>query len=103
MRAPVQIGGHKHQTDCERCGFTYVVWDRHFYRSETWMFCDACKAKPVKSIMYNGECCYPWKGEFDLDDNPINEAGELHRPGHRTCGHRDCVNRTHIMSAERVG
>lgn len=98
----VDLGNHKFQNDCERCGATYVLWGRYMYRSDHWMFCDACNARPVKSIMYQGDVCYPWKGEFDLDDNPIQD-GKLYRPGTRTCGHRDCVRTQHIMSAERVG
>jgi hypothetical protein len=40
--------------------------------------------------------CLPWHGDFDEQDNPIQD-GEMYRPGIRTCGHRDCVRQSHIV------
>jgi hypothetical protein len=37
----------------------------------------------------------PWRGDFDLEDNPMVNGGLL-LPGVRLCGHRDCVNPHHI-------
>jgi hypothetical protein len=37
----------------------------------------------------------PWRGDFDLEDNPMVN-GHLLLPGVRLCEHRDCVNPHHI-------
>jgi hypothetical protein len=39
--------------------------------------------------------CIPWRGDFDDYDNPI-KAGKSYLPGNRLCGHRDCVQNSHI-------
>jgi hypothetical protein len=41
--------------------------------------------------------CLAWRGELDDNLNPIDKRGRLHLPGHRTCGHKDCVNPNHII------
>jgi hypothetical protein len=41
--------------------------------------------------------CISHAGLYDDDDNPLTDSGELYLPGARLCGHRDCVNRSHIQ------
>ena len=79
---------------CKRCGFTeFVAADRRRRVDE---LCGDCRARPVKSISYGfGRSCRPWGGEFDEWDNPLL-LGVLFLPGVRSCGHRDCVEVSHI-------
>jgi hypothetical protein len=44
--------------------------------------------------------CRAWNGEIDDNWNPIDENGELYRPGERICGAKDCVDIHHIIAAE---
>ena len=41
--------------------------------------------------------CLAWNGELDDDWNPIDENGELYRPGERICGAKDCVSIHHVI------
>lgn len=43
--------------------------------------------------------CLAWLRAFDDDDNPILPDGSYVAPGARLCGHRDCVEPTHIVVA----
>lgn len=36
-------------------------------------------------------------GEVDDDFNPMTKEGKLYLPGLRTCGHKDCVRKAHIV------
>lgn len=47
--------------------------------------------------------CISHIGFYDADDNPIDERGALIFEGARKCGHRDCVNQTHIEGYVDVG
>lgn len=59
--------------------------------------CADCRRKPAKSIGYGlSKSCLPWSGEFDLEDNPT-VAGVLYLKGQRVCGHKDCVEISHII------
>jgi hypothetical protein len=40
--------------------------------------------------------CITHIGFYDADDNPIDEFGALVFDGARRCGHRDCVNQSHV-------
>jgi hypothetical protein len=42
-----------------------------------------------------------WTG--DLDDNwqPIDEDGQLYRPGERLCGLKDCVKQSHVIETDK--
>lgn len=41
--------------------------------------------------------CLAWNGELDDDWNPIDENGDLYRPGERLCGAKDCVSIHHVI------
>ena len=42
-----------------------------------------------------------WLYELDDDWNPIDEQGQLFRPGKRLCGLKDCVRSAHLIPAEK--
>lgn len=42
--------------------------------------------------------CLAWNGELDDDWNPIDENGDLYRPGERICGAKDCVSIHHVIT-----
>lgn len=80
---------------CRRCGFQeFVPGDK---RKRADGLCRDCRVKPAKSIGYGlVRSCLPWSGEFDVDDNPLLN-GKLFLVGERVCGHRDCVEVSHII------
>lgn len=82
---------------CARCGYQ---WEIQGKRNNLKAKCDGCKARRVEKIVYDGETCLPWGGDFDVADNPVLD-GEYYLPGSRICGHRDCVNVNHIVPIER--
>lgn len=44
--------------------------------------------------------CLAWNGDLDDDWNPVDEDGELYRPGERICGAKDCVDLNHIVAVK---
>lgn len=46
--------------------------------------------------------CTVFLGELNDDWNPVDEDGQLFRPGQRICGLKDCVNLTHIVEPQKV-
>lgn len=79
---------------CKRCGFTeFVAADK---RKRADSLCADCRRRPARSINYGlGKPCKPWHGLFDDWDNPVLD-GHLVLPGGRVCGHRDCVEVSHV-------
>lgn len=59
--------------------------------------CSSCLAKPMRSVVTGYGVCRPWHGDFDDDDNPLDDEGQLYRAGVRLCRKRDCVERSHIV------
>jgi hypothetical protein len=41
--------------------------------------------------------CLAWSGDIDDNWNPIDENGELYRPGERICGAKDCIDIHHVI------
>jgi hypothetical protein len=41
--------------------------------------------------------CVSHEGNYTDDDQPLDEYGNLYRPGFRTCRHSDCINPRHIL------
>ena len=41
--------------------------------------------------------CLAWSGDIDENWNPIDENGELYRPGERICGAKDCIDIHHVI------
>ena len=85
--------------NCERCGIeiTEGSIERRKARGTFDGRCRDCRAVRSNEIKYDGDICRPWRGEIDEDFNPIDRKLRLYLPGVRTCGHRDCVNKKHII------
>ena len=79
---------------CVRCGMSWFVTQNK--RKKTDVKCESCRMRPALSIKYGLDTCIPWRGEFDLEDNPVAD-GVLFLPGVRSCKHKDCVNGAHIV------
>lgn len=85
--------------DCERCGI-YIeetVIAKRVGRAIYDKRCRDCRAKPAREVKYNSQICRPWWGELDENFNPIDKKLNLYLPGPRSCGHKDCVNKNHIL------
>lgn len=84
------------QVECRRCGFKWAVnADKRGRRD---LLCISCRVKPATTIQYGKLRCTPHQGLLDRDLNPIDAEGNLVYPGERVCGHKDCVNLSHILS-----
>lgn len=86
--------------NCARCGIevSESTIERRRARGITDARCSDCRVRRMNEINYNGTICRPWRGEVDEDLNPIDGQLRLYLPGIRTCGHRDCVNKEHVIS-----
>jgi hypothetical protein len=86
--------------NCERCGIEIdsKTIERRKGRGILDQRCYDCRVKQLNEIKYNGLICRPWRGEVDEDLNPIDGQLRLYLPGVRVCGHKDCVNKEHIIS-----
>ena len=84
---------------CERCGIelSEATIEKRRARGIYDGRCFDCRANPAYEIKYNGTICRPWRGEVDEFMNPIDKNLKPYLPGIRTCGHRDCVNKQHIV------
>jgi len=92
---------------CNRCGIKIdpMILMKRKARGNNNNLCKDCGMKPQNEIKQNKTICRPWRGEVDQELNPIDERGSLFAPGLRTCGYKDCVNRSHIidpLEAERI-
>ena len=78
------------------------IWAKRKQRGRAdWTSCVDCTAKPIDKITVHHPAlgqiqCYPHKGEVNELWQPLDELGELFRPGVRLCGYKDCVNTAHI-------
>ena len=87
--------------ECRQCGHRYQTYKRYMSedRPEIWWLCTSCKAKPITKVVYDGDYCVAWQGDFDddalvcLDDN-----GKPVHVGKRSCGHADCVRQSHLLA-----
>ena len=86
--------------NCERCGIAIdnKTIERRKGRGILDQRCYDCRVKQLNEIKYDGIVCRPWRGEVDEDLNPIDGQLRLYLPGLRICGHKDCVNKEHIIS-----
>lgn len=85
--------------NCERCGIelSETTIEKRKSRGIYDGRCFDCRSNSSYQIRYNGTVCRPWRGEVDDDFNPIDKSLRLHLPGIRSCGHKDCVNKDHII------
>ena len=88
--------------NCERCGMevSEAAVERRKARGTYDGMCADCRNGRATELKYNGVVCRPWRGEVDEDWNPIDQKLRLYLPGVRTCGHKDCVNRDHIIKPD---
>ena len=89
---------------CNRCGMDISdgAVERRKARGTYDGRCSDCRPHRSNEVKYDGEPCRPWRGEVDEDLNPIDKNLKLYLPGVRTCGHKDCVNKNHIISPINV-
>jgi hypothetical protein len=85
--------------DCNRCGIEVSdgAVERRKARGTFDGRCQDCRGHRSTEVKYDGEPCRPWRGEVDEDLNPIDRNLKPYLPGVRTCGHKDCVNKQHII------
>lgn len=85
--------------ECNRCGIelSEKVVEKRKARGIYDGRCFDCRSNPAREIKYSGTICRPWWGEVDEDLNPIDRNLKPYLPGLRTCGHKDCVNKDHII------
>ena len=81
--------------ECRRCSFVWTVAADKRGRKD--LLCINCRARKQKVITYGELRCEPHEGLVDNDLNPIDEQGKLLKVGERVCGHKDCMNDTHIV------
>ena len=88
--------------NCERCGMlvSEAAIERRKARGTYDGKCADCRNGMATEIKYNGTVCRPWRGEVDEEFNPIDRNLKLYLPGARTCGHKDCVNKEHIIRSD---
>lgn len=84
------------RVECRRCSFVWAV--PYEKRGRKDLLCINCRAKKQTVITYRGLRCEPHQGLVDQDLNPIDESGRLLKMGERVCGHRDCMNDSHIVA-----
>jgi hypothetical protein len=86
--------------NCTRCGIEIdeKTIERRKARGTQDFRCSDCRLQQLNEINYNGTICRPWRGEVDEDLNPIDRKLKPYLPGIRLCGHKDCVNKNHIIS-----
>lgn len=98
--------------NCPNCGQLVCLsviqkrLERNIEDALAW-HCADCRLKPVLSIRYMHPVlgllyCYPWQGELNDDWYPVDDNGDLVKPGERVCGHKDCVNSNHIEPFRRI-
>jgi len=97
------------QINCWQCGqkVPYTIWAKRRERGKTdWDKCRDCTAKPSNAVrtihpVLGTIFCYPHKGDVDELWRPLDDEGRLFRPGERICGHKDCINTSHILGEKR--
>lgn len=79
------------------CLICQTTWGIHEQRENKQIYCRMCRSHENVIDYGHDDPCLPWRGDFDEDDNPMKH-GNPHLPGNRLCGHRDCVQPSHIMT-----
>lgn len=96
---------------CLRCGIEVSgeqVYKRKIRNAVNPEWCRDCRDdRPEIRKDYNWKHpvlgmihCWLWDGELNDDWLPIDEHGELFRPGERLCGKKDCVKKAHIIEKD---
>jgi hypothetical protein len=86
--------------NCSRCGIAISekAVEKRKMRGTFDGKCQDCRLNQLHEIKYDGSICRPWRGEVDEDLNPIDRKLRLYLPGVRVCGHKDCVNKEHVIA-----
>jgi hypothetical protein len=96
---------------CPRCGIATTaeqVYKRKIRNVENYDYCRDCRDTRTEIRRDYGWVhpvlgkikCWLWTGELNDDWWPIDEQGNLFRPGERLCGLKDCVRLTHVIEPE---
>lgn len=90
--------------NCQRCGMLVSLntIERRRARKIMDSLCSDCRKGKANEISYGDLVCRPWRGEVDDELRPIDNHLRLYLPGERICGHRDCVNKDHIIPAPKA-
>ena len=91
-----RLGLQDNQVECCKCGFRWAVNAEKRNRKD--LLCVSCRVKPATTIQYGKLRCSPHVGAVDQFLNPVDEFGRLVLVGERVCGHRDCVNPSHVVA-----
>lgn len=89
---------------CERCGIDFTVAHTTIHKRQSRgndpiTKCVDCRGVTIKAKSK----CIPHKGDVCPDTwRPLTDDGKLFRPGVRTCGVIDCVNKQHIINVETI-
>ena len=88
---------------CSRCGIEDAsgALEKRVERGAS-RVCQDCRARPAKVVRTAYGECWPHHGEFDEDDNPLDDFGLKLFDGIRKCGKKDCVNPEHIVLAVEI-
>jgi hypothetical protein len=83
-----------------RCLICDQEWIINESRENKNIYCLDCR-RTERQIDYGlADPCIPWRGEFDLDDNPML-GNKLYMTGERICKHKDCVQQSHLSANQR--
>jgi len=82
---------------CKKCGAedTDAAMAKRKERGHP-LLCSSCRAKPAKTVRSKYGVCIPHHGNFDEQDNPLDEYGRYLFKGKRLCGNKDCIALDHI-------
>jgi hypothetical protein len=85
---------------CSHCGANALSREaiqKRISRGSSRRICLDCSASKKTTLAYGDLICKPWSGDFDLDTlAPIKDGLEV-MPGPRLCGHKDCVEPSHVL------
>lgn len=93
---------------CTRCGIDVLrnTVAKRAARGQADGYCRDCRATEFGKGGTNSrgvDICTPWRGHVDLDTmQPLNDKGEPHMPGIRTCGNADCCNKRHVIDFQAL-
>jgi hypothetical protein len=89
---------------CIGCGqnISVSLWGKRKERNrQDWRKCGDCTATQTNKITVHHPVlgliqCHPHLGDVNELWQPLDDKGNLYRPGKRLCGHKDCVNTAHV-------
>jgi hypothetical protein len=84
---------------CSHCGANSLSREaiqKRQSRGSSRRICLDCSASKKTTLAYGDLICKPWGGDFDLDTLAPIKDGHLVMPGERICGHKDCVEPSHV-------